>query len=438
MNCTLFISASRLPLPLRRFRRNFLTAARTPEATKRLPLSGLRIIDLTRVLAGVTLASDSLNRAEVIKVEHPTRGDDTRSWGPPYASFQDGRGGVGESAYYLSVNRNKKSIGISFKDQRGVELIRQLTASADVLVENYLPNSLKKYGLDFATLSKENPKLIYASITGYGQTGPYSNRAGYDVMVEAEMGLMHITGTRDGPPVKVGCAVTDLTTGLYAANSIMAALLGRMMTGAGQQLDIALSDCQVATLSNMAESVLVSGKRDSGRWGTAHPSVVPYRAFKTSDGDFLVGGANDRLFGLLCIGLKKPEWASDERFVTNDRRVANRDILEAWIEEITMTKTTEQWLDIFDGTGLPYAKVNDLWDTLNHEHVLARDMIKEVDHPACGPLKLINTPVKYSYSTPGIRSPPPTLGQHTDMILKEILHVGDEDITTLRIDGVVS
>ncbi|KAL3426726.1 CoA-transferase family III [Phlyctema vagabunda] len=418
-------------------RRHYSTAP-TPPPTKTLPLSGLRIVDLTRVLAGpyCTQILGDLG-AEVIKVEHPTRGDDTRSWGPPYAKFLDDRGGPGESAYYLSVNRNKKSIGISFKEERGVELIRRLTASADILVENYLPNSLKKYGLDFESLSNENSKLIYASVTGYGQTGPYSDRAGYDVMVEAEMGLMHITGTRDGPPVKVGCAVTDLTTGLYAANSIMAALLGRAMTGTGQHLDVALSDCQVATLSNMAESVLVSGKRDTGRWGTAHPSVVPYRAFKTADGDFLVGGGNDRLFGLLCDGLGKPEWAQDERFTTNDQRVANRDLLEPWIENITQTKTTREWLEKFDGTGLPYAKVNDLLDTVNHEHVLARDMIKEVEHPVCGPLKLINTPVKYSYSTPGIRSPPPTLGQHTDMILRDVLNLDESEIQSLRRDGVV-
>lgn len=208
----------------------------------------------------------------MIKIEHPTRGDDTRAWGPPYASYTAGSGlsGPGESAYFLAVNRNKKSLGLSFQHPKGVEILHKLVAKCDILVENYLPGSLAKYNMDYATLRDINPGLIYASITGYGQTGPYSNRAGYDVMVEAEFGLMHITGNRDGPPVKVGVAVTDLTTGLYTSNSIMAALLGRGKTGRGQHIDVALSDCQTATLANIASSSLISGKKDSGRWGTAH------------------------------------------------------------------------------------------------------------------------------------------------------------------------
>lgn len=227
------------------------------------------------------------DRADVIKVEHPVRGDDTRAWGPPYAKYEDAtKEGPGESAYYLAVrclnhlestiliiykvNRNKKSLGLSFQHKSGVEILHKLAKECDVLVENYLPGGLKKYGMDYDTLREINPKLIYASITGYGQTGPYSNRAGYDVMVEAEMGLMHITGARDGAPVKVGVAVTDLTTGLYTSNAIMAALIARGRTGKGQHIDACLSDCQVATLSNLASSALISGQKDSGRWGTAH------------------------------------------------------------------------------------------------------------------------------------------------------------------------
>lgn len=249
---------------------------------------------------------------------------------------------------------------------------------------------MKKYDLDYDTLSKINPRLIYTSITGYGQTGPYSNRPGFDVMVEAEFGLMHLTGTRDGPPVKVGVAVTDLTTGLYACNSIMAALLARANTGEGQHLDVCLSDCQVATLANMGESVLISGKKDSGRWGTAHrkffiwvlvltlsgtdwpilllASVVPYQGFKTSDGDIFVGGANDRLFGILCDKIGKSEWKSDPRFVTNNERVHNRAQLEPLIEEELTRRTTREWQDLFEGSGLPYAAVNDVQGTMNHEH----------------------------------------------------------------------
>ncbi|KAL8921776.1 MAG: hypothetical protein Q9208_005533 [Pyrenodesmia sp. 3 TL-2023] len=366
--------------------------------------------------------------AEVIKIEHPTRGDDTRAWGPPYAKHVRGKETEthGESAYFLSVNRNKKSIGLSFAERPGQEILHRLAKDCDVLVENYLPDTLKKYQMDYQSINKINPGLIYASITGYGQTGPYRKRAGYDVMVEAEMGLMHITGSRDGPPVKVGVAVTDLTTGLYASNSIMAALLARAKTGKGQHIDVALSDCQVATLANIASSSLISA------------SIVPYRSFETRDGDILLGGGNDRLFGILCDKLGKPEWKTDERFNTNSVRVANRVTLEAMIEAETRSKTTDEWLQLLDGSGMPYAAVNDIQATLNHEHVLARDMVKEVEHPTCGPIKLVNTPVKYSHSEPSIRMAPPTLGQHTDEILKEILDMSGADIGGLRKNGVVA
>ncbi|KAF2000029.1 CAIB/BAIF family protein [Amniculicola lignicola CBS 123094] len=378
--------------------------------------------------------------ADVIKIEHPTRGDDTRAWGPPYAKpiRGDQIDGSGESAYYLAVNRNKKSLGLSFAHPAGVDILHRLVKECDVLVENYLPGSLGKYAMDYATLSKINPSLIYASITGYGQTGPYRDRAGYDVMVEAEMGLMHITGARDGPPVKVGVAVTDLTTGLYTSNAIMAALLGRIKSGRGQHIDVALSDCQVATLANIASSALISGEKDSGRWGTSHPSIVPYKAFKTVDGDILMGGGNDRLYGILCTQIGKKEWILDERFRTNALRVKNRDMLEGLIEAETRQKTTEEWLEILEGCGMPYAAINDIQTTLNHEHVLARDMVKEIEHPTCGPMKLVNTPVKYSHSTPGIRSPPPTLGQHTDEILLEVLGMTETDIVSLKDEGVIA
>ncbi|KAI5219110.1 formyl-coenzyme A transferase [Aureobasidium subglaciale] len=379
--------------------------------------------------------------AEVIKIEHPTRGDDTRAWGPPYAKHITGtptqNAAPGESAYFLSVNRNKKSLALSFQSPPGVKILHKLARECDVLVENYLPGALKKYGMDYQTLKEVNPKLIYASITGYGQTGPYSNRAGYDVMVEAEMGLMHITGTRDGPPSKVGVAVTDLTTGLYTSNSILASLISRSLTGRGQHIDVALSDCQVATLSNLASSHLISGKPDSGRWGTAHPSIVPYKGFETADGSIMLGGGNDRLFGVLCDRLDKSEWKSDPKFVTNAQRVANRDLLEELITTITKTKTTQQWLDVLEGSGMPYAAVNDIAGTMKHEHVLARDMVTTIDHPTCGPIKLVNTPVKYSESAPSIRSAPPTLGQHTSEVLQE-LGYSDAEIDGFKTDGVVS
>lgn len=338
----------------------------------------------------------------------------------------------------MQVNRNKKSLGLSFQNPAGVEILHALAKQSDVLVENYRPGALDKYSMGYDTLSRLNPALIYASITGYGQTGPYRDRAGYDVMVEAEFGLMHITGTRDGPPVKVGVAVTDLTTGLYTSNAIMAALLARVRTGRGQHLDVALSDCQIATLSNIASSVLISGEVDSGRWGTAHPSIVPYRGFKTRDGDIMLGGGNDRLFGILCQRLGQPGWSTDERFATNSTRVQHRDELEGLIEAMTVTKSTEEWLQIFKGSGMPYAAINDVKTALEHEHVRAREMVKTIEHPMCGPMKLIDTPVKYSESKPGIRTPPPTLGQHTDEVLTELLGLGQTEISALRKSGVVA
>ncbi|KAI5211141.1 hypothetical protein AUEXF2481DRAFT_39002 [Aureobasidium subglaciale EXF-2481] len=421
--------------------RGFAAAAADANDGK-LPLKGIKVLDMTRVLAGpyCTQILGDLG-AEVIKIEHPTRGDDTRAWGPPYAKHITGtptqNAAPGESAYFLSVNRNKKSLALSFQSPPGVKILHKLARECDVLVENYLPGALKKYGMDYQTLKEVNPKLIYASITGYGQTGPYSNRAGYDVMVEAEMGLMHITGTRDGPPSKVGVAVTDLTTGLYTSNSILASLISRSLTGRGQHIDVALSDCQVATLSNLASSHLISGKPDSGRWGTAHPSIVPYKGFETADGSIMLGGGNDRLFGVLCDRLDKSEWKSDPKFVTNAQRVANRDLLEELITTITKTKTTQQWLDVLEGSGMPYAAVNDIAGTMKHEHVLARDMVTTIDHPTCGPIKLVNTPVKYSESAPSIRSAPPTLGQHTSEVLQE-LGYSDAEIDGFKTDGVVS
>ncbi|KIV79048.1 hypothetical protein PV11_06638 [Exophiala sideris] len=425
-------------------RRCFASAASPPTAAGKIaPLEGIRVLDMTRVLAGpyCTQILGDLG-AEVIKIEHPTRGDDTRAWGPPFAKYKDGataKGGrAGESAYFIGVNRNKKSMGLSFQHPDGIRILHELAKTSDVLVENYIPGALKKYQLDYESMRKINPRLIYASITGYGQTGPYSSRAGYDVMVEAEMGLMHITGERDGSPVKVGVAVTDLTTGLYTCNAIMASILARQKTNQGQHLDVALSDCQVATLANIASSVLVSGERDGGRWGTAHPSIVPYKGFKTADGDIMLGGGNDRLFGVICDKLGRHEWKADARFVTNDVRVKNRDVLEKLIEDLTVQKTTKEWLDVLEGSGMPYAAINDVKDTLEHEHVLARGMVTEVKHDACGSIKVVSPPVKYSESVTGVRTPPPTLGQHTDHVLTEVLGWKGEEVEKLRASGVVA
>lgn len=337
----------------------------------------------------------------------------------------------------FQVNRNKKSLALSFKHKLGVQILHRLAAECDILVENYLPGTLKKYGMDYATLQRINPGLIYTSITGYGQTGPYSARAGYDVMVEAEMGLMHITGTRDGPPVKVGVAVTDLTAGLYASNSIMAAMIAKARTGSGQHIDVSLSDCQVATLTNIASSCLISGENDTGRWGTAHPSIVPYRSYETQDGEILLGGGNDRLFGLICDGIGRPELKNDARFLVNESRVANRQELDKIIELSIKKQTSKYWLDIFLGTGLPCSAINDVKHTLSDRHILARDMVKEIHHEFCGTIKLINTPIKFSQSKPGIRSAPPILGEHNISILKGILGFSDAQIAKLKENGTI-
>lgn len=267
---------------------------------------------------------------------------------------------------------------------------------------------------------------------------------------------MHITGHRNGPPAKVGVAVTDLTTGLYASNSILAAVLARQKTGLGQWIDVALSDCQTATLANIASSVLVSGERDDGRWGTAHrkcelsisaqntpanckitASIVPYEGFPTSDGQILLGGGNDRLYSILCQRIGKPEWVTDTRFLTNNLRVKNRDILVPLIGEVTKTKSTREWLEIFEGSGMPYAPINDVKDALENPHTQARNMVIEVDHPKCGTYKAVNTPVKFSRSNPGLRKAPPTLGEDTHAVLKEVLGLDGEDIEELREDGVI-
>lgn len=249
---------------------------------------------------------------------------------------------------------------------------------------------------------------------------------------------MHITGHRNGPPAKVGVAITDLTTGLYTSNSVMAALLHRTKTGKGQHIDVALSDCQTASLANIASSCLVSGKPDSGRWGTAHPSIVPYKGFSTRDGDIMLGGGNDRLFGVLCDKLEKPEWKDDERFKTNALRVENRRELERLIDEVTQTKTTAEWIEILTGSGMPYSAINDVQTTLNLEHTAARGMVTEVQHESCGPMKLVSPPVKFSEAKPSIRAPPPTLGQHTNEVLAEVLGMDAAEIDRLKEKGIVA
>ncbi|KAF9093410.1 hypothetical protein BGX29_009955 [Mortierella sp. GBA35] len=410
------------------------------------PLDGIRVLDLTRVLAGpyCTQLLGDLG-AEVIKIENPKGGDDTRAWGPPFAknivdspspststpSTSSAQQQQQESAYFLGVNRNKKSITVNIRSPQGRDLIHDLVKKCDVLVENYVPGKLDEMGLGYEQLRKLNPGLIYTSITGYGQTGPYRMKPGYDVMIEAEAGLMYITGEENGTPVKVGVAVTDLTTGLYAHGAIMAALLARHKTGRGQHIDCSLLDSQVVTLANIASSYLIAGQ-EAKRMGTSHPSIVPYQVLPSRDSHIMIGAGNDGQFKILCSVLGLDHLPLTPDFRTNKDRVRNRKALIAILTERLKTRDNQYWLDALEGQGIPFAPINNIAQTFEHPQVIAREMIQEIEHPKAGKIKLTGPAVKYSETKPSIRIPPPLLGQHTDEILKDVLGYDDEHIRDLK------
>ncbi|KAI9091855.1 CoA-transferase family III domain-containing protein [Phlyctochytrium arcticum] len=403
-----------------------------------LPLDGIRVLDLTRVLAGpyCTMILGDYG-AEVIKVENPSSGDDTRSWGPPYAPNLDANDKKpGESAYFLGINRNKKSITVNFKSAEGLGIIKDLVAKSDVLVENFVPGTLDKLGLGYKDFQPINPGLIYASITGYGPTGPYAKNPGYDVIIEAEAGLMHITGEPDGPPVKVGVAMTDMTTGLYAKGAILAALLARARTGKGQKIDISLLECQVASLANIAHNYLIGGQ-EAKRQGTQHASIVPYQAFSTEDSYIVVGAGNDGQFQKLCARLEMDHLSRNPKFATNSSRVQNRSELIKILSDRFQSNSTAYWLSKFEGIGIPYAPVNNIEQTFEHPQVKHREMIQEVDHPRSGKVKLVGIPVKFSESKPSIRRAPPTHGQHTEDVLKNLLGYSDKQIGEFKTRGAI-
>ncbi|TPX33721.1 hypothetical protein SmJEL517_g03398 [Synchytrium microbalum] len=409
------------------------------------PLSHIRVLDLTRILAG-PFATQILGDlgADVIKVES-TAGDDTRTWGPPFAPTvpdyvpapdSHPNASKPESAYFLGINRNKRSITCNFKTAAGLQMIKDLAAVSDVFVENYIPGKLSEMGLGYEDIKKVNPKIIYASVTGYGPDGPYATRAGYDVMIEAEAGLMYITGEQDGPPVKVGVAITDVCTGLYTHGAIMAALYGREMTGEGQWINASLIETQVAGLANIGHSYLVGGK-EATRWGTAHESVVPYQAFPTSNSYIVVGIGNDKQFRRLSEVFNRMDLADSEDYGTNAGRVKNRKALIPILTKCFQTKTTEEWLGIFKKNNLPGTPVNNIEQTFSHPQVIHREMIQTVYHPKAGNIKTVGIPVKYGDTKPSIRLPPPVLGQHTEEILKDVLGKSDKDIQNLRQEGAI-
>jgi crotonobetainyl-CoA:carnitine CoA-transferase CaiB-like acyl-CoA transferase len=369
-----------------------------------LPLEGVRVLDLSRVLAGpyATMMLADLG-ADVLKVEHPERGDDTRHWGPPFAG--------GESAYFLSVNRNKRSVGVDLKDPEGLEKVKKLATSADVLVENMRRGALEKLGLGYEGLKEVNPGLVYCSITGFGP-GKDEERPGYDFLVQARGGIMEITGFPDGEPTKVGVAIADMVCGLQAAMAVLAALHRRGATGEGARIEVPLFESQLSWLANRAQEYLVSGE-ETGRMGNAHPSIVPYQTFDASDKKIALAVGNDAQFGNLCKALGREELATDERFARNPDRVANREELVAFLQEEFSKMTADEWVEEVRGAGVPIGPVNTLADVFSDGHVLSSDVLQDVEHPVAGMLKMLASPILVDGERLQIRRPPPTLGQHT-------------------------
>jgi crotonobetainyl-CoA:carnitine CoA-transferase CaiB-like acyl-CoA transferase len=403
-------------------------------------LSGLRVLDLSRVLAGPWAGQLMADLgADVVKVERPGAGDDTRAWGPPWLKDEDGKS-TGESAYYLSANRNKRSVTIDMSRPEGQQLVRQLAAKADILLENFKVDGLKQYGLDYASLKEINPRLIYCSITGFGQAGPYAQRAGYDFLIQGMGGLMSLTGRPDGAegegPMKVGVALTDVMTGLYATVAALAALAHRERTGQGQHIDLALLDVQVACLANQAANYLVGGIVPR-RMGNSHPNIVPYQDFPTADGYMIIAVGNDSQFAKCCNVLGKPEWGSDERFATNPQRVKHREELIAMMCAVTETRTTEAWIAAMEEAGVPCGPINSLDKVFADPQVQSRGMRIEMDHPLAGTVPLVANPIRMSESPVQYLRSPPTLGEHTDEVLGAWLSMGQEEVAALRGNRIV-
>ena len=393
-------------------------------------LAGVRVLDFSRVLAGpycsMLLADFG---AQVIKVENPQGGDDTRQWGPPWLD--------GQSAYYLSANRNKRSIAIDLKQPRGLEIALRLAQKADVLLENFKVGAMASYGLGYESLAQKNPRLIYCSISGYGQQGPYSALAGYDFIIQAEAGLMSITGPQEGPPYKVGVAVVDITAGLYASHAILAALHYREKTGQGQSIDVSLLDAQIGWLANVAQNYLVSGNEPQ-RYGNAHANIVPYEVFQTLDGYLALGVGNDRQYQRLCECSQRPDLWADPRFQTNPGRVENRLILVPMLQDVFRSRATAEWIRLLGENGIPAGPINDIPAALRHPQLRERDMLQTLERPGASPLTLVGPVAKLSASPARIVSPPPSLGQQTREILMQDLDFSSAEVDELLAEGVVS
>ena len=403
-------------------------------------LSHIRVLDLSRVLAGPWAGQVLADLgAEVIKVERPGVGDDTRHWGPPYLKDAEGKD-TSEAAYFLTANRNKQSLTIDFTQPEGQRIVRELAAQCDVVLENFKVGGLAAYGLDYASLKALNPRLIYCSITGFGQDGPYAKRAGYDFMVQGLGGLMSLTGRSDeeegAGPMKVGVALTDILTGLYASVGVLAALNHREQTGIGQHVDLALLDVQVACLANQAMNYLTTGVPPK-RLGNAHPNIVPYQDFPTADGDIILAVGNDSQFRKFCEVAGCTELADDVRFASNKARVANREVLVPMLRQTTVFKTTGEWISLLEQAGVPCGPINNLAQVFEDAQVKARGLRLDLPHAlgclapqVASPIRLSQTPVEYRHA-------PPLLGQHTEQVLRSLLGMSLERIGELRSAGVL-
>jgi len=395
-----------------------------------LPLEGIRVLDLSRILTGpfCSMILADLG-AEVIKVEMPGRGDDTRVWGPPFIK--------GESAYFLCLNRNKKSITLNLKNENGREILYKLVQKCDVFLENFKPGVTKRLRVDYETICKINPRIIYCSITGFGQSGPYRDYPAYDIVIQGMGGLMGITGEPDRPPVRIGVAITDIGAGMYAAIAILSALIAREKTRKGQWIDVSLLDSTVSWMTYMAANYFATGIVPK-RMGSAHPNIVPYQCFKARDGKYLtVAVGNDRIWKNFCEALGLENLIENPKFATNPKRVENRDELIPVLEKVFLSKTRDEWIGILLKKGVPCGPVYTMDEVFRDPQVLHRKMLVEIEHPKVGKIKQIGIPMKFS-ETPGeIKVPPPLLGQHTEEILKNLLGYSEEEINQLKREEVI-
>ncbi len=403
-------------------------------------LQGVRVLDLTRVLAGpwaTQLLADL--GAEVIKVERPGKGDDTRHWGPPFLKDREGRD-TADAAYYLACNRGKQSVTLDIAKPEGRAIARALALKSDVLVENFKVGDLARHGLDYASLSREHARLVYCSITGFGQDGPYRDRPGYDFMVQGLGGLMSVTGERDdlpgGGPQKVGVAVSDLFAGMYSASAILAALMHREKTGEGQHIDMALLDVQVAMLANLSSGYFAGGEAPR-RMGNAHQNIVPYHVFRAADEFIIVAVGNDSQFAKFCEILGKPEWSGDARFATNPARVRHRDLLVDMISGRMRSRPAREWLSLLEPSGVPCGPINDLSQVFSDPQVRHRGLEVRAPHPAAGEVRMVANPIKFSATPITHDTPPPLLGEHTEQVLSRVLGMSDGEIDRIRKEGLI-